>query len=166
MLMISLLSSTETLDSSTAMAGAPTVRSWRTAAVSGRVGEPRNRCESCTCMMSASRWLRSRKGTCARSHTRIPEAPAGKTAGAFPGEIEAHFAMANAAASASACINPAVRWVEDYHAQNRMRGNFRGRLSTGRILNRNLGRSRGDERHRKRNSAQEQDESEDGEFFI
>src|SRR5882724_4200130 len=69
-------SSTVTLETSTAMAGAAVVRSWRTLAVCAVSGEPLNRCARNPCTKSPNVRLNPRNGTCARSQGMKPFEPA------------------------------------------------------------------------------------------
>src|SRR4029077_2372715 len=62
----------ETLEISTAIAGAAVVRNWRMAEACALPGEPLNLTARLLCTKSPNLWLRTRKGACARSHGISP----------------------------------------------------------------------------------------------
>jgi hypothetical protein len=65
-------SCTDTLEISTAIAGAAVVRSWRTGAVWADGGEPLKRFANSAWTKSPNLWLKPVKGACARSQGSKP----------------------------------------------------------------------------------------------
>src|SRR3984957_18605350 len=107
-------SAVETLETSMAIAGEPTVRNCRTGAEIGASGEPVNFCESADCASSANFRLADKYGSCARSHGSNPFRTGKLNAPTGCGVIKSTDVSGASCEYARACPNAPVdaTWID------------------------------------------------------